>query len=837
VAGTVTTDSGDGGPGPAARLFSPQGLARDKAGNLYIADYGNHRVRVLRPNGTLEAFAGTGAKGFGGDGGPAKQALLDSPSGLAVTTNGTVYILDGRRIRRVSPEGEISSVTGPGLPLGPPRIPNPTAIAADDTNLFVADSSRSSVFRIDGDGKLTTYVKVERPTHLALAPDGSLYIADTITLASSTPLFPRTAAAIEKMTLDGVLHPVVGSQLAWTVPQDGMDASLAIPSIIAIAVDAQGNLVFADGDSGRNKVFRVGADLVLHQISVTEEASGMTVTERGTVLRSGYLHTVSEYQGGNPGSYGFSPSSVLVGQVYSGDAGDGGPATEAKFGSLASIVASPSGEVFIADPSAWKIRKVDHEGRISTAVAGVSAGSLAISPAGELYFSVRYGVSKVSADGTVTAVAGNGQPPSPALFMGDRREGARATDAAIGADSLAFDRNGSLYFSDKASTVVWKVTPDGVLHMATQIQETLSSFMPVAADGQGSVWYLNDRGAGQVLLKKIGADKEPAEVRELGAMFSAPSALAIDVEGNVFVTRWGYPYVRRVGPTGRIVSLTDSGAHGAGSLVDLSFDLQGNLFVLDSSIGRVWKIDSASTCSGQRFPIIGGIVNNASFLGPAAPGEMVAVFGLGVGPDTPAGGVVENGRFSTAAGDTQLLVDGVPAPMIYASASQSVGILPFGTEGQSGVTIALMVDGLLSDQVWLSNYSSKVGLFTRDSSGTGPGSILNEDYTVNSAERPAKRGSVIMVYATGLGPLNPVPEEGVLAGPVPPVHTQAYAATIGGRTAEVLYAGAASGLVVGVSQINVRVPTDAPAGAVPIKIQPVDDSTACSRDGVTVYVE
>ena len=115
------TDAGsrDGGPATEALLTFPYGVAVDDQGNLYIADTENHRIRKVDTDGIITTFAGTGEEGFGGDGGPATEAKLDWPSGVAVDAGGNVYIADqeNERIRKVGTDGIITTFAGSGLQL------------------------------------------------------------------------------------------------------------------------------------------------------------------------------------------------------------------------------------------------------------------------------------------------------------------------------------------------------------------------------------------------------------------------------------------------------------------------------------------------------------------------------------------------------------------------------------------------------------------------------------------------------------------------------------------------------------------------------------------------
>jgi sugar lactone lactonase YvrE len=196
---------GDGGPASNAELYTPLGLATDAAGNVYIADFTNSRVRVVNPGGIITTLAGTGASGYSGDGGPASQAQLSSPEGVAVDSAGNVYIADTANnvIRRIGTNGNIATIAGTGLPGhdgdGGPAVQAllaaPEAVAIDAAgNLYIADSgARVRVVTTDGnintiagmgaggyagDGGPALNALFNRPTGLALDKSGDIYVAD-----------------------------------------------------------------------------------------------------------------------------------------------------------------------------------------------------------------------------------------------------------------------------------------------------------------------------------------------------------------------------------------------------------------------------------------------------------------------------------------------------------------------------------------------------------------------------------------------------------------------------------------------------------------------------------
>ena len=159
---------GDNGPAVQAQLAYPTGVVVDGAGNVYIADNFNHRIRRVDASGTVTTIAGTGEAGYSGDGGPAVQAQLSYPTGVAVDNAGNLYIADRRnhRIRRVDPKGIITTAAGTGVsgysgdngPAVQAQLSRPRDVALDSTdNLYIADSYNNRIRRVDTSGTIVTF--------------------------------------------------------------------------------------------------------------------------------------------------------------------------------------------------------------------------------------------------------------------------------------------------------------------------------------------------------------------------------------------------------------------------------------------------------------------------------------------------------------------------------------------------------------------------------------------------------------------------------------------------------------------------------------------------------
>jgi uncharacterized protein (TIGR03437 family) len=182
-----------------------------------------------------------------------------------------------------------------------------------------------------------------------------------------------------------------------------------------------------------------------------------------------------------------------------------------------------------------------------------------------------------------------------------------------------------------------------------------------------------------------------------------------------------------------------------------------------------------------------------------------------------------------------VLFDGVAAPIIYSSAGQVSCIAPYAIAGKANVTVVVEYQGVNSNIVTVPVQAARPALFTANASGSGPAAMLNQDSSVNTAANPAEKGSIVVLYATGEGVTTPGGVDGQIANAVYPKPVAPVSVSIGGMPAEVLYAGAAPGLVAGVMQVNVRVPEGlAGTGAVPVQ---VTVGGAVSRTGVTLAVK
>ena len=242
-------------------------------------------------------------------------------------------------------------------------------------------------------------------------------------------------------------------------------------------------------------------------------------------------------------------------------------------------------------------------------------------------------------------------------------------------------------------------------------------------------------------------------------------------------------------------------------------------------------------------PSIKGVTNAASYaIGAVSPGELVTIFGTAIGPATAAGATTDpaTGKLATTIGGVQVLFNGTAVPMIYASSTQVSAVVPYEMSSVASPSVWIKYAGQASNAYQLTTTTTVPGLFTQSASGSGPGSILNQDNSVNGPGNRAAKGSIVQVFMTGEGQTSPPSVTGAITAATlpPPQVTPAPLLVVGvlvnGLPALYVYAGEAPGLVAGMMQLNVQIPSNAPSGDLAILVS-IGGHT--SQNGVTVSVQ
>ena len=298
-------------------------------------------------------------------------------------------------------------------------------------------------------------------------------------------------------------------------------------------------------------------------------------------------------------------------------------------------------------------------------------------------------------------------------------------------------------------------------------------------------------------------------------------------------TASGGNWLSVTGPTGTPSNLTVTATLLSGMTAG---KYTGSITLTPSGGGVPTVVPVTFNVGAQVTPALTQVTNAASgATGNISPGEIVSIFGTGLGPVNPAGLTLNSqGGVTTTLGGVTVSFNGIPAPLTYVSSTQINCVVPFEVATATTAQMQISYNGATSPATPLTVQTTTPGIFTQSSSGTGLGAILTPAYAVVTTSNPAPRGSTIIIYATGGGLTNPVSVTGAVAGGTLLQTTANVTVTIGGIAATVTYAGSAPGLVEGVLQINAVIPTGISAGTQPIL---VTAGNVTSQNGVTIPVQ
>jgi len=754
VAGYSAGYSGDGGAATNAKLFYPYGVAMDTVGNLYIADSINNRVRVVDTNGIIRTVAGNGIAAYAGDGGAATNASLNTPWSVTADAVGNLFIVDtaNNRIRKVATNGIITTVAGNGTygysgdggPATNANLSSPRGVAVDSVgSLYIADYENNCVRRVgtngiittvagngssgnSGDGGRATNATFQYTAGVALDAAGNLYIVDT------------GNCRIRKVVTNGIITTVVGNGSAGYTGDGGAPTNASLYFPYGVMSDAVGNVYIGDTANYRVREaqFSQYPTYRLRNVStnnagnfsVVITSSSGSVTSRVATLAIGTLPKITQqpvdqtswtgtsatflvtasgtaplnYQwtfngtniaGATNASYTISnvttngagyysaivtnrygsaasgsatltvnyltesrvvtngtiavfcvslpvagplsyrwlfngnyiPNDIIttVAGSNTGYSGDGSAATNALLYFPASITVDGAGNLFIADTDNHRVRRVGTDGIITTVAGTGTAGysgdggvatnanlylpnGVAVDSMGNLFIADtdNHRIRKVETNGVITTVAGTGT----AGYSGD---GGAATGAKLHYPSgVTVDGLGNLFIADTVNYRVRRVEANGII---------------TTVAGTGTAGYSGDGGA------------------STNAKLYLPWSSAVDGAGNLFIADYGNNCVREVGTNGIITTVAGTGTAGysgdGGSAANaklfdpegVSLDSIGNLFVADYGNNRVREVGTNSiitTVAGSGMvgrTGDGGSATNAAFYGPTG----VAVDGAG----------------------------------------------------------------------------------------------------------------------------------------------------------------------------------------------------------------
>ncbi len=814
VAGTGTAGyNGDDRPATEASLASPINVAFDKDGNLIIADNGNNRIRkVNASDGKISTIVGIGSSGFSGDGGPANQARVSSPAGVIFDAAGNLYIADrgNSRVRKVEAGTNVistiagvglSGFNGDGLAALASRLNVPNTIAIDQAgNVYIGDRENLRVRRI-------VY---------AAAMDN---ILPTIAINQPIPT-PENPAQNGFGALSGIASDNVGVFLVrWSNDRGGSGVAAGTTSWSVSNIPLQNgpnNLTVTAWDANGNAA-SVTARINFNpsQIIVTFAGNGLTGDSGDgggaigarlfapTGVAADAMGNLYIADSENHRIRKVTPAGLIMpfaGSGMLGSSGDGGPALSATMNRPQSVAVDSSGNVYITDTGNNRIRKVGANGVITTVVGNGQDGfsgdggqateaslnlpfQVTVDSAGNLYIADGFNrrVRKVTAStGVITTIAGDGR-------IGNAGNGGPATQAQFLIPyGVAVDNSGVVFILDAFDNRVRRVGTDGMI----------SNYV-----GTGDFGYSGDGG--------------PATEAEIDPL----SYIALDASGNLFIAdRFNHAIRKVTAATGIITTVVGNGLNGFSgdgaspqaaritSPTDVTFDRSGNMYIADTGNQRVRKVFAVSSLKSVAS------VSAASFLGEVLSGELIAAaFGTNLATSAQSATTIP---LPTAVNDTTVKVRdaaGVErlAQLFFVSPTQVNFLIPAGSSNGAATVTITGGDGSVSTGV-VQIASVAPGLFSANADGQGVASAVVFRLRANGQQvyEPVSRfdaaTSKFVAVPIDLGP------EGDQVFLIPFGTGLRYrnslmtaSATVGGENAELIFVGAQGGFV-GLDQANIR---------------------------------
>jgi hypothetical protein len=599
--------SGDGGPAPQAELNSPWGIAADSFGNVYIADTYNCIIRRVDNAGTISTFAGTpGYCSYGGDGGAATSAYLNHPYGVAVDKSGNVYIADTNnyRIREVTvSNGDINTVAGNG-------------------------TSCTSGGAACGDGGAATSAGISDVYSLAVDGSGNVYIAD------------YSNNVVREFSVGGNISTVAGNGTYGYSGDGGAATSAELSHVVGVAADSPGNIFIADLNNFRirevtvsnGKIFTVAGNGTWGY-SGDRGASGNAELSQvhGVAVDSSNDMFIADYENGAIREVTDSPANTnpvsgnintVAGNGTYGFAGSGIPATNAALNAPTGVTYDSGGNIYIADSDNCVVREVNATTGNITTFAGTPAscgysGDGGPATSAQLYepWSVAvYGsdvyigdsgncaIREVDSSGHISTFAGT---PQSCGYAGD---GGAATSARLYSPTgVAVDSLGNVYIADSRNNVIREVS-GGIINTVA---------------GNGTAGFSGDGG--------------PATSAEL----ADPVDVAVDASGNLYIADSDNQRIRMANASGIISTFAGNGStgfsgdEGPANEASLSYpygvavDAAGDVLIADTQNNRIRWADG----QGIIYTVAGNGSHGFSGDGGLGTSAMLATpYGVGVDP-------------------------------------------------------------------------------------------------------------------------------------------------------------------------------------------------------------
>lgn len=639
LAGTAGERGSVNGTAGAARFNAPKGVAVDSAGNVYVADSGNHILRKVTSAGVVTTLAGSAGQSGRSDG-TGSSAQFNNPFGVAVDRFGNIYVADtdNHTIRRVTSAGVVTTLAGaPGQAGdangtgGAARFNYPLGLAVDSTgNLYVADTSNHVIRKVTGTGVVTTLAgspgqagstdgtgtaaRFIGPIGVAVDSAGVVYVGDT------------SNQTIRKVTGAGAVTTLAGSTgEAGGADGSGSSARFRLPR--GLAVDAAGNAYVSD--SGNHTIRKIAANGWVSTFAGTSGRAGGTDGTSGAsrfenpvdlaVDRSGNVYVVE----GAELIYKVAPGGQVT--VFAGSEGQtgiiNGIGAAARFDRLRAVAVDSSDNVYVVETGIPIIRKVTQEGVVTTVASGAPLNNIfgvTVDSDGTIYGSNRGSVIRITSSGAKTTLAGEVEQ-----IGSQDGTGSAARFAAFGPHALALDNGGNIVVADAGNHTVRKVTPAGVVTTlaglggqsgfvnGTGSAARFNSPTGVTVDRDGNIYVADSSNhvirkmspAGVVTtFAGTAGSTGSADGQGAAARFLRPGKVAIDRADNIYVADMGNYTIRKITPAGTVTTL--AGTAGQRRNSDLSsgkarfnlprgvaLDEAGNVYVADSANHIIRKVN------------------------------------------------------------------------------------------------------------------------------------------------------------------------------------------------------------------------------------------------------
>jgi serine/threonine protein kinase, bacterial len=594
------------------------GIAVDPNGNIYISHRSQNRVRKIDKNGIVSTIAGNGHAKFSGDGGLAKNASLNFPAGLAFDSTGNLYVADrnNHRVRRINPNGIISTIAGNGAPnytadnikATESSLHFPSDVAVDKSGqIYISDRSNNRIRKVDSKGIITTYAGMGVASYggdFGPADEAFLKFPFGITFDNQGNLFvaDRGNNRIRKIDPEGIIYTVAGTGL-FAIRGDygpAKQADLAFPT--DVTSDNKGNIYIADRNN--NRIRKVDPDGII----TTFMGTGLTHYngDQGVASQSN-LHlpfslTITPDQKSllvvDRSHFRIRKVDFLSGRVktIAGNGqslmkGDGGPALGATLEGPSGITINDNREIIFADQMQNRLRKIDTDGNIyGFAGTGKASSSRIREPAleasllrpnlvtkgikNDIYAAERNGngwrIVYINSEGLLKHFAGN-------ALSGSDGDGGQALEASfITIRAIVVGPSGELYIADRSNRFVRKIDRNGII---SKVAEKAWDELPgdihprgLTVDSDGNL-YVSDSGVGKIY--KINSNNNVEIVAGNGdfedhgdngpallAGIRSPGALALSPDNELYICEQQTHRIRKIDKTGRIVSVAGTGEGG-----------------------------------------------------------------------------------------------------------------------------------------------------------------------------------------------------------------------------------------------------------------------------------